>query len=639
MGRVRITGTLIDFFKTTATGIISAIFPDAGAPPTEAGELLRHGADIKWHDGTAARTVVSTDAAQTLSNKTLSATARVAFADQGADPTSAGTLQRNAGFLRYHTGTAVRTLNPPEAITLRRDGKNQWRLYDEMGAEVNISGSTTSGLQEAIDLAWTRGRDLKVLGGGGLRLGGGTLPANPFSTVTGSTTVTVNHPSHGFTDNDITVHFLGSTAVNGIPASEINSGPGTAHPITIIDANTYTFTVTTPATATGSGGGTSVTWTASRDVSVLHCTSTVTFPPMHTKSVFIDSLTIDFPSSLGGNDGIVVDSCMSVDMDLRCQIAYAGTGAAVRFKPTNPEPVDNQITIVDSRFYLRTVAGRVVFDASTGAITNNHILIVECNSTDGVRLIGSQSIAFNTFLLLHVHAPTGIGVAVGNSATSLVHNNFIRAFISPGTGPGPALWVWGQENLIEVLIHDGEGLVDEGIKLESSAARNLFRVYKNAASTPVNDQSTSKDNEGLFGWVKPRCFVHRNGVNQSGVPSGSAQQVMFTTRLYDDGNTFDTTTSRWVPGRRGRVHVTAAVRWLNVADATTLEIQLRKNGAIVASVMSGASGTAGQGPSLAVDATVDAPTDYFEIFVQQNSGTARDINGASSVTFFSGHML
>jgi microcystin-dependent protein len=113
MGRARITGTLIDFFKTTATGIISVVFPDAGAPPAEVGELLRHGADVKWYDGTAARTVVSTDATQTLTNKTLTATASIAFTDQGADPTSPGTLQRNGGRLKWHDGNVVVTLDVP----------------------------------------------------------------------------------------------------------------------------------------------------------------------------------------------------------------------------------------------------------------------------------------------------------------------------------------------------------------------------------------------------------------------------------------------------------------------------------------------------------------------------------------------
>jgi hypothetical protein len=162
MGRIRITGTLIDFFKTTATGIISMVLPDAGAPPTEAGELLRHGADIKWHDGTAARTIVATDATQTLANKTLSATARVGFADQGADPTVAGELLRNGVHLKWHDGTTVRRLN---------------------GSLVSVQMFTSSG-------TWTRPSGVsvvvvEVIGGGGGGGGAGATGAGQTSAGSG----------------------------------------------------------------------------------------------------------------------------------------------------------------------------------------------------------------------------------------------------------------------------------------------------------------------------------------------------------------------------------------------------------------------------------------------------------------------
>jgi hypothetical protein len=157
MGRIRITGTLIDFFKTTATGIISMVLPDAGAPPTEAGELLRHGADVKWHDGTAARTIVSTDATQTLANKTLSATASVGFADQGSDPTSAGTLQRNASDLKFHTGAA--------AVSLLLSGPRSIQVFTASGTWTRPAGVRTV--------------IVEVVGGGG---GGGGAASTDAST-------------------------------------------------------------------------------------------------------------------------------------------------------------------------------------------------------------------------------------------------------------------------------------------------------------------------------------------------------------------------------------------------------------------------------------------------------------------------
>ena len=75
---------------------------------------------------------------------------------------------------------------------------------------------------------------------------------NPFTTVSGSTTLEIAHTTHGATTGDY-VTFSGATAVGGIPAASINS-PQTFY-ITVINANSYSIVVNTPATSSVSGGG------------------------------------------------------------------------------------------------------------------------------------------------------------------------------------------------------------------------------------------------------------------------------------------------------------------------------------------------------------------------------------------------
>lgn len=81
----------------------------------------------------------------------------------------------------------------------------------------------------------------------------GTL-ANPFSTVNGSTSVTVAHTAHGLVVGQF-VNFSGATAVGGVTIS------GQYAVATLIDANSYTITHASAATSTaGPGGGASVTY-------------------------------------------------------------------------------------------------------------------------------------------------------------------------------------------------------------------------------------------------------------------------------------------------------------------------------------------------------------------------------------------
>ena len=79
---------------------------------------------------------------------------------------------------------------------------------------------------------------------------------NPFTTVSGSSVVTVVDSAHGAAAGDFVI-FSGSAAVGGIGAATINSTVG--YQIrTVIDLNTYTVSFGTAATSSATGGGASV---------------------------------------------------------------------------------------------------------------------------------------------------------------------------------------------------------------------------------------------------------------------------------------------------------------------------------------------------------------------------------------------
>ena len=75
-----------------------------------------------------------------------------------------------------------------------------------------------------------------------------TLPNNPF-TANGTTTISVNAPSHGALTGAF-VTYSGATAFSGVTISG-------EYQVTVVDANTYTFTYSTTVAA-GSGGGAAV---------------------------------------------------------------------------------------------------------------------------------------------------------------------------------------------------------------------------------------------------------------------------------------------------------------------------------------------------------------------------------------------
>jgi hypothetical protein len=77
-----------------------------------------------------------------------------------------------------------------------------------------------------------------------------TVASNAFTTVNGSTTVTVNDTSHGAVTGDFVTISGVAGAINGIPATALNK----EFRVTALNVNTYTIVVSSPATSSGTTG-------------------------------------------------------------------------------------------------------------------------------------------------------------------------------------------------------------------------------------------------------------------------------------------------------------------------------------------------------------------------------------------------
>ena len=77
-----------------------------------------------------------------------------------------------------------------------------------------------------------------------------TVASNAFTTVNGSTTVTINDTSHGANTGDFVTISGVAGAVNGIPAAALNK----EFRVTALSANIYTIVVSSPATSSGTTG-------------------------------------------------------------------------------------------------------------------------------------------------------------------------------------------------------------------------------------------------------------------------------------------------------------------------------------------------------------------------------------------------
>jgi len=397
--------------------------------------------------------------------------------------------------------------------------------------------------------------------------------------------------------------------------------------------------------------GGSVT-SAGVDVATIICTTPIQFPPMQGKRLVFDWMTVHFDPHVTG-PGMNFDSCMMVEFEFNGQIVYTGNAAAVDFNPINVLPMDPVLGIMDSVFFIHTVACiagtnpiGVHFNTSTSAIVCSRFDFVEVNGANGPTVYGLHGIEItdtvsgffgNKISCQHLHMFSSAGIRVGTAVTGAanIHSNVIDASVYPRGAASIGMQIYGKKNKITCSVLSNEGTTNEGIKLEPSAEKNLFHILNNQATIPVSDTSTTKDNMGLHGDWRPKTSVHRNGTNQTGVVTATWTKVAFTTEVYDISSAFDSTTNhRWTPGRLGIASISARVAWATIADATAMSIAIYKNGSIHREQTTDTGSANGnQGATISCDVQIDAITDYFEIYAKQTSGGNLDINGGSTQTW------
>lgn len=162
------------------------------------------------------------------------------------DPTT-GRLRKIGGWMTqlYNFGASVvGTIRTIYSVTINQ------KVYTILGTESTLYALIGSILTNITPLKAT-----SVAAANSLATHFGTLANNPIATVNGSNFVTVTDADAARYQPFDNYTLSGSSAVNGIPAGDINI----AHVLRTVTATTVSFYVATNATSTGSGGGAAVT--------------------------------------------------------------------------------------------------------------------------------------------------------------------------------------------------------------------------------------------------------------------------------------------------------------------------------------------------------------------------------------------
>jgi len=138
---------------------------------------------------------------------------------------------------------------------------------------------------------------------------------------------------------------------------------------------------------------------------------------------------------------------------------------------------------------------------------------------------------------------------------------------------------------------------------------------------------------------KSEFRVTKNDIDQS-INSGVAVKIQWAAKEFDTNNDFDLSNNQFKPKIAGKYLLNLNASMGNLGVGQYLMVYIYKNGQLYSTThiyAPGASATIRV--SLTDIANADGINDYFEAYVYQNSGSAKNLSGSSANTSMSGTLL
>jgi hypothetical protein len=409
-----------------------------------------------------------------------------------------------------------------------------WNVIDAYGNAVSTSGSTSQGLQEAINFSINNGQCLQVYGQGTLALGNQSATLNSTTTVAGLTS----------TANLLVGDYVVASA-GGIPLftkiASIDSGTQIhiSNAATVSAARTLTFT-------RGAGANRS---------SQISTSAPIQIPPVEQWAFEAYEVNLTCATSVNAAC-IQFDSAIIMGFDwIGGQIVYmpsapTANSFAVLVAPINPVPLDGVVAFSDSHIFISNIASPASGGAAQadigvsingGTVANVRFAFNELNgtgtgssgnTTSNFLVFGATpSTAFeqNIIDIAHAHLSLGPAIQIGVNSTnagSYRHNLYRIGGIKPSGASSAAISSWGAYDTFQIGgITNEEGTLLQGINLQSSSVGNKISYGQIiGAGTALLDGGTCNSWSGANG-VKTAMYGTTSGCTTV-VPAAVASGIL-----------------------------------------------------------------------------------------------------------------
>lgn len=253
---------------------------------------------------------------------------------------------------------------------------------------------------------------------------------------------------------------------------------------------------------------------------------TLHFPAMQGKSITFGAVTLNFAGS-GAQACVSFDSQMMVDVNMAGAqiVSNSRIGDGVVFAPSTAVPLDNVVSVVDSRFRFHSIGltstastgAAVRLNSSVGGIDHSVFEFVEVNGANLGLLLdtpnSSRSVSNSRIAIRHLHGQvvsTTPQVRIGQSTTALIAENYFDFGLICNSTTKPGVEIWGQRNEIHLAM-GGTNPSTDGVRFEKDAGGNQVFAGR------------------VLGGISNNAGVHTNKIYLSGPDARSTLTVAAST--------------------------------------------------------------------------------------------------------------
>lgn len=235
------------------------------------------------------------------------------------------------------------------------------------------------------------------------------------------------------------------------------------------------------------------------------------------------------------------------------------------------------------------------------------------------------------------------GIAIGKDSRSGLVGISIGLF-AQSAELGVSIGRFAEADMYGIAIGDNASAVEDAVAIGGNVKNTNANTTKILGKLiipgggPTNGAVWIATNTAGMGTWKVLSKFRSYATNSYSIGGTVNTKIYFEAAEFNVNDTYNTNTSKWIPGRAGYVHVGAQLYSTNAVAAKTMSLKICRDGNVIRIARANPAGAVHSWSMSLID-YCPSNTNEYEIFAENQSAVLAGIRGSSALTFFWGYEL